>query len=121
MAKLGDIDIGGSHWFRNLLIISGLIALVAGGVFYWYKHRTKLPVTIEAQVQMIQEQIVNFQNGLDHVTAVVEQTRKEVKASVKTMVQDVGNYDNAQLVSELERIASLGHDVRSEGADSNGD
>ena len=120
MPKLGDIDIGESHWFRNFLIISGLIALIAGGAFYWYKHRTGPPSAINTQVQTMQIQLDSIEDGMKEIKNISIRTQQEVKNSVKTMVQDVSGYGNDELVRELERITKLGSDIRSGGDNDNG-
>ena len=120
MAKLGDIDIGGSHWFRNFLIISGMVALMAGGAFYWYKHRTIVPPAINTQVQTMQIQLDSIKNGMQEIKDISIRTQQEVKKSVSTMVQDVSGYGNDELVRELERITKLGSDIRSGGDNDNG-
>jgi len=120
MAKLGDIDIGESHWLRNFIIVSGLIAVIAGGAFYWYRHRTGPPSSINTQVQTMQIQLDSIEDGMKEIRNISIRTQQEVKRNVQAMAQDVSSYNNDELVRELERITSLGSDIRSGRNNDNG-
>ena len=116
---LNSLEIGGSHWKRNLIMA---VVLLAGCWFGWREYKaSQVPTDGQHLVEISLEQLQNINAGIQQVLAVPAQVRREVRQGVQAVVVRVGDYDSDARGAELERIIGIGRDIRSGRGDDNGD